>query len=214
MNAIKRFLHRCRDYAGSFDGRTQVYFEDACNGHKRITEVASSFAPLYRKNLKNEKHTCNLLEMIQLSIRLIQSKKSSKGVTFEIAVDDNIIVDMYGGELQTVFINLLDNACFWLNETNQNNKIIEISATPLESKRHKITVSDNGPGVPEDEADKIFYPGITSKLRGIGMGLVIVSEILSYYNGKIATSVPGNLDGATFFFDIPTRRSVNETFTN
>ena len=35
------------------------------------------------------------------------------------------------------------------------------------------------------------------------MGLVIVSELIDNYGGKIATAIPGDLGGATFIFDIP-----------
>ncbi|WP_333652609.1 sensor histidine kinase [Lacrimispora sp.] len=203
MNSIKRFLNRCKEYITVFDDRTNEYLDDANKGHERIREVANSFAPLYRQNLRNENNRCDLLEMIELSKRLVKSKKISKDVNFVINVEKNIKVKMHEGELQTIFINLFDNACFWLNEESPGKKEIRVSAKLISDQRYQVTVSDNGPGIPKDEAEKIFNPGITSKKRGIGMGLVIVTELLSYYNGKIATTIPGDLDGATFFFDIP-----------
>jgi len=42
------------------------------------------------------------------------------------------------------------------------------------------------------------------------MGLVIITELLSYYGGKIATGIPGDIGGATFLFDIPLEKETRE----
>ena len=111
---------------------------------------------------------------------------------------------MHTSELQTVLINLLDNACFWIQDSKKQEKKIKISIDCYaDNKRVNVNISDTGCGVIQEDAEMIFAPGITSKPHGIGMGLVIVSELLNNYNGKIATAIPGDLGGATFIFDIP-----------
>ena len=52
---------------------------------------------------------------------------------------------------------------------------------------------------------KIFMPGITSKPKGIGMGLVIATEIVKQYDGEIAVRIPGDLEGATFILELKER---------
>lgn len=73
-----------------------------------------------------------------------------------------------------------------------------------------IVVSDTGLGVEPENAEKIFTPGITAKPKGVGMGLVIVTELVNAYNGKAGLRYPGNLHGATFVFDVPMKRGESQ----
>ena len=77
------------------------------------------------------------------------------------------------------------------------------SASEVKGDYIKIKVSDTGTGIIESEVEKIFQPGVTGKPLGIGMGLVIVTELLNNHGCKIATIIPGDLGGATFEFNLP-----------
>lgn len=203
MTVIKRFLRRAFKQYSPFEGKTLEDYEDAEKSHKRLLDVAKSFTPLYRKDLRKAKNECILKDALLNSIRLIKSQKSSINVVITESMPTSIRALMHEGELQTIFINLLDNACYWLHK-NTEDMLIKISCKPADKKGHlKIIVSDNGPGIRKEDAQSIFEAGVTAKPHGIGMGLVIVTEILDYYGGKIATTIPGDLGGATFVFDIP-----------
>ena len=52
----------------------------------------------------------------------------------------------------------------------------------------------------------MFWPGVTRKPGGIGMGLTVASELVEAYGGKMLTSHPGNLGGASFAFDVPVQK--------
>jgi signal transduction histidine kinase len=59
-----------------------------------------------------------------------------------------------------------------------------------------IAVSDNGPGIPVDQREKVFVPFFTTKRQGSGVGLSLVRQITSVHNGGVAISdTPGG--GAT-----------------
>lgn len=202
MTVIKRFLNRIKKILPVNDARTQEYYEDADASHQRLLEVANSFAPLYKKDIYKEKHKTQVVDAVKSSVRLIKAKKEAKNVEFILDVDQNCICTMHIGEFQTVLINLLDNACYWLRNTE--NKKIKISTRILQNtKKIELIVSDNGPGVIEEEKQKIFQPGVTAKPQGIGMGLVIVTELLNNHNCKIRLETPGEYKGATFVFDVP-----------
>lgn len=202
MTVIKRFLRRVSKEYSPFDSRTEEYYKDAEESHTRLLEVAKSFAPLYRADLRNKKNQCRLQNTLLSSVRLIQGQKYAKDV--DITIDNVPVIDigMHEGELQTVFVNLMDNACYWM-KGNQGPKQITLEYKIVNKNRLEVTISDNGPGIKESDAQLIFDAGVTAKPHGIGMGLTIVTELLDYYNGKIATIVPGTLGGATFVFDIP-----------
>ena len=109
---------------------------------------------------------------------------------------------MFAGELQTILVNLFDNALYWINYSKKDIKKVLITVKKEEEKI-EVTVSDTGTGIDQNDVTKIFLPGVTAKTHGIGMGLVIVTELLSNYNCKIGTVVPGELGGATFVFELP-----------
>ncbi len=203
MTVIKRFLRRIAKVSLPFDEKTQEDYDDAERSHARILEVTKSFAPLYRRDLHKAVNTCDLRETLENSIRLIKAQKYSTGVIFENNLSNTIVAKMFDGELQTIFVNILDNACYWLQKKGYDKKIVLSCTSSQTDKRLSISISDTGVGIARENAQAIFEPGITSKPHGIGMGLVIVAEILDYYDGKIATVIPGTLGGATFIFDIP-----------
>ena len=202
MTVIKRFLRRVSKEYSPFDFRTEEYYKDAEESHTRLLEVAKSFAPLYRADLRNKKNQCALQNTLLSSVRLVQGQKYAKDVDIKIDNVPEIDIGMHEGELQTVFVNLMDNACYWM-KGNQGPKQITLEYKIVNKNRLEVTISDNGPGIKESDAQLIFDAGVTAKPHGIGMGLTIVTELLDYYNGKIATIVPGTLGGATFVFDVP-----------
>ena len=202
MTIIKRFLNRAFVKYSPFDKLTSEYYEDAERSHTRLVDVANSFAPLYKRDLRKTKNVCDLSTAISNSIRLISGLKTSRNVDIDYEVPSDIQVLIHEGELQTILLNLLDNACYWMQKSN-HQKLIKITGKVDEAGRLKLRISDNGPGIQRDDAQSIFEAGVTAKPHGIGMGLVIVTEILNFYDGKIATVLPGDLGGATFEFDVP-----------
>lgn len=200
MTVIKRFLNRLREKIGTWDAKSLEYLEDAETSHQRLLDVADSFAPLYRKGLPKEKNTVNILDAAEKSVRLVSARKEAKNVEFEIDIDPAYSARMHTSELQTIFINLFDNSCYWLQK-NIDKKIIKIQLIP-ESDVANVRVSDNGPGIMFEEKEKIFNPGVTAKPNGIGMGLVIITELLNNHKNTIRLETPGDLGGATFVFTL------------
>jgi nitrogen fixation/metabolism regulation signal transduction histidine kinase len=66
----------------------------------------------------------------------------------------------------------------------------------------RITVEDNGPGVPAAQAARIFQPFVTTKAYGTGLGLAIVQKVVVSHNGRIAF-VNRSEGGAQFRLQIP-----------
>ena len=75
----------------------------------------------------------------------------------------------------------------------------------LARKRHrlalKLTVQDNGPGIPEEIREKIFYPLVSGREGGSGLGLTIAQTFVAQHDGTIEwTSEPGH---TTFTIILP-----------
>ena len=103
-----------------------------------------------------------------------------------------------------MLLNILSNAIYWLSHKGVADRKIEIRIRKIAGgKRASVEVRDSGPGVAEEDAENIFWPGVTNKPGGIGMGLTVASELVAEYEGTLALDRKGKLGGATFLFDLP-----------
>ncbi len=115
-------------------------------------------------------------------------------------------INGYPSTFYPVFINLVDNALFWLRESNEP-RIIKLDIMGGST----WVISDNGPGVAARDRELIFERGFTRKPGGRGLGLRISRDLLSRegFDLILAESKPG--EGATFLIKPkPINRRDNE----
>ncbi|MCI2230260.1 ATP-binding protein [Polaribacter sp. MSW13] len=86
-------------------------------------------------------------------------------------------------QLIRIVTNLVKNASQAIEK--QENPLIEVKVFS-EGNAVKITVSDNGKGIPDDVKDLIFEPKFTTKTSGMGLGLGIIKSIIEAYDGSIS----------------------------
>jgi len=121
----------------------------------------------------------------------ILSHRLKRGVTVVRDYDANLPrVCAYGGELNQVWTNLMDNAIDAMDGPGQ----LRIR-TARELDRVLVEIGDNGPGVPAELQDRIFEPFFTTKGvgEGTGLGLDTVCRIVRKHHGDIKLeSQPGD----------------------
>jgi len=109
--------------------------------------------------------------------------------------------------LENVFTNLISNALEAMTEVGDTLvvkavKVQEINGFPMV----EISVSDNGPGIPEDIKERIFEPFITTRKMGTGLGLAITKQIVNAHKGSLRVdSFPG---GTVFTVQLPAERET------
>jgi two-component system sensor kinase FixL len=86
---------------------------------------------------------------------------------------------------------------------NSKRRSIVIKAHRKSKDAVEISVADSGPGVAPEVVDTIFEPFVTTKPRGMGMGLSISHSIVQSHGGSLRMT-PNVPCGAIFFFDLPT----------
>lgn len=216
MTSVKRYLDASNKEFSPLNAKLQRYYDLAVTAHSRMIDVSNTFAPIFDAGLRQRKNYCNLLQEINNSIALLEKKITDNNTQIIVECKESVVVPMHRGELQTALINVIDNAIYWTAKNNEkDNRKISINVSFFNKKQIIVEISDNGPGVSENDANRIFAPGVTKKKFGVGMGLVIVTEILNKYDSQISTVIPGKMGGATFQMTLPykennTNESIND----
>jgi signal transduction histidine kinase len=105
---------------------------------------------------------------------------------------------MSRSDLGQIIANLLDNSIYWLTRHHGDGKggKIDIQLTTLKHG-FKIRFSDDGPGVAEEDAERIFDAEFSRKPNGMGLGLFIARQVIESY-GKLVYCNDCKLPGAGF----------------
>ena len=108
-----------------------------------------------------------------------------------------IELDVYADRdlLEPVLLNLLRNA--WQSSLNTDAPVIQLESRLNRRNNVVIEVIDNGPGVPDSIANKIFVPFFTTKESGSGVGLALARQVMIAHGGFIRLS-RNDAGGATF----------------
>lgn len=154
-----------------------------------------------------------LREALQNAITMADAKAQRGNIVVDMDVPDSLPpIQGDQHQLTQVFANLLTNAYEALEgrgavslaarlvETSEDGALLPDGNTPVPTV--VVDVTDTGPGVPADVADKMFNPFFTTKSQGSGLGLAIVRKIVDAHEGRIdVTSVPSR--GTTFRVTLP-----------
>jgi signal transduction histidine kinase len=127
------------------------------------------------------------------TVTMLASKTKVKGAQVSLNFADDLPrAYAVGAELNQVWMNLIDNA---LDAIPQNGRVVIKAERQLKSV--VVSITDNGPGIPESIQERIFDPFFTTKTvgAGSGLGLDIVKRLLHRHEGAIdVESSPGRTE--------------------
>lgn len=144
-----------------------------------------------------------LKTVVEESIALYRS--SYPGIVFDCeAVDPQIVVEVDRRHISQVLTNLIVNAVDAMKGSGHLDFAAEL-VKKRDSRYCRLSVRDDGVGIPEDQRPFIFTPYFTTKESGTGLGLSIVERIINDHGGSVwVDSAEGA--GATFYMDLPLTR--------
>ena len=102
-------------------------------------------------------------------------------------------------QIKRVLINLIDNAIDALAKRGTIEVATEIDA---DAGRVRLIVADDGPGIPAAARAQLFVPSFSTKRRGSGLGLAVVSRIVQEHQGTIRVEA-NQPKGARFVVELP-----------
>lgn len=141
----------------------------------RIIDDVLDFARTSEINKKK----VSFLSILRLSMNHV---RSSYGIVIKLPEND-VTLNCDRRKIEGVMSNLINNAVYALD--GQGEIVISLSS---DSEFVTIKVKDSGPGIPDENMEKIFEPMFTTKNTGTGLGLVICKSIVEQHGGSISVS--------------------------
>lgn len=147
----------------------------------------------------SERVRCTLQEIIDEALNIAKYYKGMKSRHIAVEFGPSLpTLFAYRDQLVQVFLNLILNA---IDATSRNGRI-EIAARSSDGGI-AVHVSDDGPGVPPEQRQRLFQPYFTTKKHGTGLGLFVTRKLVEGHGGTV-DYVPGTGPGARFRIWLPT----------
>lgn len=208
INGIINFAQLLQEDAHDDDERdlTQRIIKEG----ERVADIVRSLL-LFSRQHDEDPEKISISKVLEESLKLIQHQFINDGITIQAEYREDL-PSVYANprQLQQVFLNLLSNARYALNQkypgTDPEKTItLKTSIISLEHKKYvRTTVTDQGTGIPEDIIDHIFDPFFSSKKTGdgTGLGLSISHGLVKDFKGYLhVDSRPGEY--TSMIMDLP-----------
>ncbi|KAA3625977.1 MAG: PAS domain-containing sensor histidine kinase [Proteobacteria bacterium] len=204
---IRGLAHEIKNPLGGLRGAAQLLDRELPHGELReytriITHEADRLTKLVDRMsapyLQIRREPLNLHEVLQHVYRLVQAEVQGR-ITIYRDYDPSL-PDLVGERdgLVQVFLNIVRNAAQAIDGKGRITIRTRIDRRQsvggiLYRQVIRVQIHDDGPGVPEDLLEKMFYPLVTGRAEGTGLGLSLAQEIVSRHKGRIdCKSAPGD----------------------
>ena len=162
---------------------------------KNLAEEFGNFARL--PQMKFTKGDIN--QILEKLISVYSSIYSNITFNTKLDVDIPMLVKMDVEQMKRIFVNIIDNA---IESMKENGTLEILSRYNKESQFIRIEIADEGPGISDEDKQKLFTPYFSNKGSGTGLGLAIAHNIIDEHNGIISIEDNGSR-GARFILEIP-----------
>ena len=166
-----------------------------------LTDTANEFST-FAKLYTEEPTDIALDKLLREEISMFDNKDN---ITFDYLGLDGVVVSGPKPQLTRVFVNLLGNAVQAIGDAPDGRIVVSLRKS-VRDGFWDIVVEDNGPGVSEENIERLFTPNFTTKNGGSGLGLAISRSILERCGATISYSRSFTLGGACFTVTYPINR--------
>jgi PAS domain S-box-containing protein len=179
---------------------------DSANNLMRLVESMLDIARLEKRQMPVRLNPVSMGELVGEAIETLSSSIQTAGVTVEVKVGNELPpLSADRDMLRRVLVNLVDNA---LRFTPSGGKIL---VEAIECPDHMLVhVADSGPGIPEEERERIFerFRQVKSTIplrgsKGVGLGLTFSKLAVEAHGGRIWVETQSPLPGACFAISLP-----------
>ncbi len=187
---IKKWQNKDEDFGAVFEKSTKTIITEV-EGLRRLVDIFSKYGkmPDITKSQADLSDLVDSVAGLYKGYREIRLNVSIEGTIPKMSIDSE--------QIKRALINIIDNAIEAMKQAGE----ITIS---VRNSDHLVFVdiADTGPGIPDDEKEKLFLPYFSKRKGGTGLGLAIASKIASDHGGRIIAR-DNHPKGSIFTMEIP-----------
>ena len=147
----------------------------------RIDEILSALLSFSRPS-EIHKEPCDLVALLEESVALVSIQARAKSVEVRTSFPAApVVVNADKSQVKQLFLNVFLNAI----QAMEGGGALAVEEIVLENGKTLVRVSDTGPGISEEDLEKVFDPFFTTKKGGTGLGLSICYTIVKAHGGEI-----------------------------
>ena len=200
IGGFARRLFKNEDKEGKNKKYLQIIVEEIDRLEMILSELLSFIRP---QKLRLKKISLN--EIVEKSLQIFAFEFEKRNVMIEKDLSPVPKLEIDSGQFNRVLQNMFNNAMDAMPEGGSLRIV-----TGMKDSFIRLSISDTGIGIPEEDLENVFHPFFTSKSTGTGLGLAVCNQIISIHNGHI--SLARNEDqGMTFNIDLPPISSDENT---
>lgn len=194
---LKKWEHGDADFDQVFHRSAKTIVKEV-DSLRRLVDEFSRFGKMPEINKTPTQIPIIIDEVVNLY-------KGYKGLEINISIPDNSpMVEMDGEQFKRVMINIFDNAIQAMTDSGRINIILNFD---IPANRAYINITDNGPGIRDEDKEKLFLPYFSTKKGGTGLGLAIANRIIAEHRGYIRVT-DNKPNGTIFTIEIPINEST------
>lgn len=187
----------------SWDEKFEASADSILEQIDNLSNIATEFSS-FTKSYSETPEVLDLHTLISNQRTLFDTGDDLKVLFTSRLVQDEALVFARKGNIVKVLMNLLSNASQAIENGVKSQNAMGFIRIALDKDNgfYKVSVEDNGPGVLEENVERLFHPKFTTKTSGTGLGLAISRNIIEQAGGTISYS-KSELGGACFTFTLP-----------
>jgi signal transduction histidine kinase len=175
------------------------YIDDEVKRLNRLIEEFLLFARPASPNMRE----LDVDKMLKDCIDRFEIQHSGGDLSIELQIEDeSFVVEADPDLLSRAVGNVIKNAI----EANDGRGRVGVSSW-WDPVCWRLEISDEGPGVPDENMDRIFDPFFTTRSKGTGLGLAFVAQVVAAHRGTVQAANRENGAGAVFKISIPRAES-------
>jgi len=197
INAARRMVASQKDQQAS---KVADLIDKAASQTSRAGQIIRQLRDFVEKR-ETAKTEVDLNIVVEEAITLASVGSADPNVKTSIALEGGlprVLIDKI--QVEQVVINLVRNSVEAMQYVAHRE--LKVSTSRDEEGGVKVTISDTGPGLPPEVASRLFHPFVTTKEKGMGIGLSICHSIVEAHGGRI-WATPGEKGGVSFHFRLP-----------
>ena len=168
--------------------------------NKRAATIVKSLRSIFNDSNASAEEV-PVSELITKVLDIVTPELRSKNIQIQLRVDNDLRMKVNSAEIEQVILNLLNNAGQSLANSGTLQRRITIEAIKV-GRSIRLSITDNGTGVPIEFKPQLFELLSTTKQTGMGLGLWLCKHIVTRYGGSIhyEDAIGG---GARFIVELP-----------